>query len=155
MRSVLLASLVILAGCAKPEPSDQASASGQIGAGVTATPITLASVAGKWSMNVMSATSDSVLATFELVATGDPAGWVFNFPQVAAPVPLRLSAVEGDSIVSEAGPYQSILRKGVNVTVNSVMRMVDGKLAGTTVAHYATSGPDSVVHLRLSGTRVP
>jgi len=154
MRSFLLCcSVAVLAGCAKPEPADQASTAGQ-GAGVTATPITLASVAGKWSMSVMGATSDSVLATYELVATEAQAGWVFNFPQTA-PVPLRLTAVEGDSIVSEAGPYQSILRKGMNVTVNSVMRVVDGKLTGTTVAHYATTGPDSVAHLRMSGTRVP
>jgi hypothetical protein len=33
------------------------------------------------------------------------------------------------------------------------MRLQDGKLVGETVAHYATSGPDSVASLRMEGTR--
>jgi hypothetical protein len=35
------------------------------------------------------------------------------------------------------------------------MRLQDGKLVGITVARYATSAPDSVVRLRIEGTRAP
>ena len=102
----------------------------------------------------MAATSDSTLLTYEMVATADPSGWTFNFPK-RAPVPIRVLATEGDSIVSEAGPYESMLRKGVQVSTHSVMRLEYGKLVGTTIAHYSTTGPDSVLHLRTEGTRAP
>ena len=60
---------------------------------------------------------------------------------------------DGDSIVADASPYESVLQKGVKVTTHSVFRLQDGKLVGTTVAHYATKGADSVRNLRSEGTR--
>jgi len=147
--------VAVLAGCAKPEQK-AASDSTQTGlaAGATPAPISLAAVAGTWATRTMAVGSDSVLVSLEMVASPDPAGWVFNFPQ-RQPIPIRVLAVEGDSIVTEAGPYESFLRKGVQVSTHSVLRLQDGKLVGTIVAHYATSGPDSVVNLRSEGTRVP
>ena len=68
---------------------------------------------------------------------------------------MRVVAVAGDSIVTEAGPFESVLRKGVKVSTNSVLRLQNGKLVGTTIAHYATSGADSVRNLRIEGTRAP
>jgi hypothetical protein len=35
------------------------------------------------------------------------------------------------------------------------MRLQDGKIVGTTTAHYDTKGADSVLQLRGSGTRIP
>ena len=116
-------------------------------------PIALADVAGKWAMRVMAETGDSTLLSFEIVAATDPSGWTFNFPK-RPPIPARVVAA-GDSIVLEAGPYESVLRKGVQVTTQTVTRLQDGKLTGTTTAHYATSGADSVAHLRIEGTRAP
>ena len=55
--------------------------------------------------------------------------------------------------MGDAGPYESVLRKGVKVTTHSVFRLQDGKLVGTTVAHYAIKGADSVRNLRSEGTR--
>ena len=117
-------------------------------------PIALADVAGKWSVRSMSERGDSTLVSYELVAAGDTSGWSLNFPK-RKPIPMRVVAVAGDSIVTEAGPFESVLRKGVKVSTNSVIRLQDGKLVGTTVAHYATSGADSVRNLRLEGTRAP
>jgi len=116
-------------------------------------PIALADVAGKWAMRTMNASGDSTLLTYELVATADPSGWTFNFPK-RPPVPVRVAAA-GDSIVIDAGPYESLLRKGVQVTTNGVARLQDGKLMGATTAHYKTTGPDSVLPLRFEGTRAP
>jgi hypothetical protein len=116
-------------------------------------PIALADVAGKWSVRVMPESGDSTLLTYELVATADRSGWTLNFPK-RPPVPARVTAA-GDSIVTEAGPYESVLRKGAQVTTSGVMRLVDGKLVGITTAHYATSGADSVRNLRFEGIRAP
>jgi hypothetical protein len=139
--------LAVLAACSKPE---QKAAEG-MGAGA---PISLAGVAGTWTVNVTPATSDSVLLTFNLIATADPSGWKFDFPG-REPVAVRVLETAGDSIVTEAGPYESMFRKGIMVSTHSVMRLQDGNLVGTTIAHYATTTPDSVLTLRTRGTRAP
>jgi hypothetical protein len=61
--------------------------------------------------------------------------------------------IGGDSIITEAGPFESVRRKGVQVRTNSVMRLQDGNLVGNSVAHYVTKAADSVLRLRLTGTR--
>jgi hypothetical protein len=143
MRSfAICCTLAVLAACAKPAPP----------AGKESGEVSLASVAGKWTMTTKLATSDSVVLTFEMVAAADPSGWTFNFAN-RPPVPLRILATAGDSIVAEAGPYESMLRKGVQVSTHSVMHFQGGKLVGTTMAHYASTGADSVLSLRTEGTR--
>jgi hypothetical protein len=117
-------------------------------------PIALADVAGKWAMRTMTESGDSTLVSWEMVTSTETSGWSFTFPN-RKPIPMRVLAVAGDSIVTEAGPYESALRKGVQVTTVSVTRLQDGKLVGTTTAHYATTGPDSVLQLRFEGTRAP
>ena len=156
MRSLTMyCCLVLLAGCAKPEQQVVKDASpDSLGAGAAPATISLAALAGKWAMRTMSTTSDSTLLTFELIATSDHSGWTFNFPN-RPPVPVRVIAVAGDSIVTEAGPYESLLRKGVQVSTHSVMRLQEGAIVGATVAHYTTSGSDSVITLRTHGTRAP
>lgn len=145
--------IALMAGCAKPEQQAAKDTTGAtLAAGATPTPITLAAVAGKWTMQTMGASSDSVLLTFEMNATADGTGWTFTFPN-RPPVPVRILATDADSIVTEAGPYESALRKGVQVSTHSVMRLHDGKLVGNTVAHYSTTGADSVLNLRTEGTR--
>ena len=98
--------------------------------------------------------SDSVLVTFELMATADTTGWMQHFAG-RDPIPMRVLAVAGDSVITETGPFESVLRPGVQVTTHSVMRLQDGRLVGTTIARYKTSGPDSVVRIRTEGTRRP
>jgi hypothetical protein len=154
MRSIgLCAGLLVLAACS-PKPEQQAAAkdtaSATMAAGATAAPVSLMTLAGKWNMATKLTTSDSVILNFELVA--DSAGMTYNFPNQPA-VAARVVAIGGDSIVTEAGPYASALRKGAQVTTNSVMHFQDGKLMGTTVAHYNTKGADSVLTLRTEGTR--
>jgi hypothetical protein len=69
-------------------------------------------------------------------------------------VPLQVK-VDGDSIITVAGPFASQRRKSTKVKTESVWRLQDGKLVGVTTAHYDTKGADSVLQLRGSGTRVP
>lgn len=143
MRWLTIGSCVaVLAGCAR---ADQQAAR---------TSISLADVAGTWTMRTMPQDRDTVLVTFDLVAGADTAGWAYHFPQ-REPVAVRVVAVAGDSIVTEAGPYASVLRQGVQVSVHSVLRLQDGKLVGASVARYTQSGADSVIMLRTEGTRAP
>lgn len=116
--------------------------------------ISLADVAGKWQVRATPESgSDTSTTLYVLNATGDTSGWTITFPNRLV-VPLRVE-VNGDSIISLAGPFQSVRRKGVQVTTNNVLRLQDGRLVGTTVARYTTRGPDSVLRLRTEGTRAP
>jgi hypothetical protein len=71
------------------------------------------------------------------------------------PIPVRVIAIAGDSIVTEAGPYASFVRKGLMVRTRTINRLQDGKLVGTIEARYAMGGRDSVAYRRMEGTRAP
>jgi hypothetical protein len=116
--------------------------------------IALADVAGRWAMRVMLMGGDSTLVLHDLIATPDRSGWRLIFPN-RDPIPAQAVAVAGDSIVTVFGPYESVLRSGVQVTTRSVYRLRNGRLYGTTVAQYQTHSPDSVLQVRSVGTRMP
>jgi hypothetical protein len=116
-------------------------------------PISLADLAGTWKMRSTPETGDTTSIQYELHAKAEPSGWTLNFPK-RKPIPVRVTP-GGDSLLTDAGPYPSVIRKGVQVRTQGVMRLQDGKLVGTTVARYTTSGPDSVVRLRTEGTKAP
>jgi hypothetical protein len=115
--------------------------------------ISLADVAGKWKVRSTDEAGGNVVVT-ELVATADTSGWTMTGPN-RKPIPVRVVAVGGDSIVTEAGPYESFIRKGVQVRTRGVNRLQGGKLVGTLEAHYATKGGDSVAQRPTEGTREP
>lgn len=147
----------VLAGCAtsKDRVAEEGTARDTVAA-APATPvatatISLADVAGKWKMRAMDESGGNVVEV-ELVATAD-SGWTIVSPN-RDPIPERVVAVAGDSIVVEAGPYESFIRKGVQVRTRGVYRLQDGKLLSTGEARYATKGGDSVSRRRSEGTRV-
>jgi len=115
--------------------------------------ISLADLAGKWKMRSTDESGGNVVEV-ELVATADTSGWTLTGPN-GKPIPVRVVAVAGDSVVTEAGPYESFIRKGVQVTTRTVNRLQDGKLVGTIEARYATKGGDSVARRPTEGTRAP
>lgn len=149
---VSLCCAAVVAGCSKPDapPAQDTTAV----AAPAPTPISLADVAGKWVIRTMAENSDSVLVTSEMTATADTSGWVTIVPG-RPPLPTRVIEVAGDSITTEFGPFESVLRAGVQVTTRTVMRLRDGKLVGSLVARYVTTGADSVTRLRLEATRAP
>lgn len=115
--------------------------------------ITLADVAGVWDVQVKNEAGDSVLTTNVLTATADTTGWSMQFPGTPAAIPTRVVSVGGDSVVTNTGPYSSVLRKNVQVTVDGVYRLVDGKLVGKATAHYNVKTADSVRVLNTEGTK--
>lgn len=151
---------VVLGGCPRADRkgadttmSDTTAAGGAMGA-PAGTTLSLADVAGRWNMRAVPESGDTTPTTFVLTATADSTGWTVTFPN-RKPVPARIVVVAGDSLVSEMGPYESARRKGVQTTTRSVYRMMGDHLTGTTVAHYRTTRPDSVLRLRVDGTRAP
>jgi len=154
-RFALVCTIVVLAGCAKPETKPAADTTAAVAPvpPPPPAPISLSDVAGKWNMKTMAENSDSVLVELTMTATADTTGWVLNLPK-RKPVPAHVMA-SGDSIMVDAGPYESVLRKGQQVTTHGVYHMTGGKLMGITVAHYKTTKADSVVRLRSEGTRAP
>lgn len=145
---------VFLFACAKTgdQAADTAGATTAAAATVPPPPaLSAADVAGRWNMRAVPESGDTSATTFVLTATNTNTGWTMTFPN-RAPVPMRIT-IAGDSITTDVGPYESVRRKGVQVRTNSVMRLQGENLVGNTVAHYATTGADSVLRLRVSGTR--
>ena len=148
-RLMVLCSAAVLAACAKKDNASSADTTAM----APPPAATMADMAGKWTVKVMPAASDTTLLTYELTATADTSGWSMVANGQPA-IPLRVSPMAGDSVVTEAGPYPSLLRNGVQVWTHNVTRLVGGHLMGTTVAHYS-SGADTVVNLRSDGTKAP
>ena len=145
---------LVLVSCGKPAEKPADSTVGEAPA-IEEAPATLnlADVAGTWNVRSKVDGSDKEV-TYDMVATADESGWSIKFPN-RDPIPVRVVAVEGDSIVSEAGPFESALRKGVQVNTRVVSRLQDGKLVGTTRARYDVTGADTVANLTFDGTRAP
>ena len=148
-RLAVLGCVALALGCGKKDEAPAADTTAVAPAPV----VNLADVAGSWETKLMAPGSDSVLVTYELVATGTTDGWVINLPN-RPPVPGQVT-VSGDSITIHTGGFESVLRKGAQVvTTHNVARLQGGKLVGTMVATYAV-GPDSIRNFRFEGTRKP
>jgi hypothetical protein len=155
MRTAALVScLVLVAACAKADETPATDSAAPTVAPAPAPMIALADLVGKWKQETRGENSDSVLVTSEVNATADPTGWTLLLPG-RPEMPLRIT-VSGDSLITASGPYESVLRKGVQVTTEGVLRKQGDKLVGITRAHYQrATGADSVVTLRTELTRVP
>lgn len=158
-RIAICCSAAVLAGCAKKDNAavDTTSTTASSTTSTTTTttapaPINLADVAGKWdSRSVPTTGKDTSATTNVLTATSTTAGWTITLPG-RKPMPAQVT-VGGDSVIVSAGPFPSVRRKGVRVTTNTVFRLQNGSLAGTTTAHYQVKTPDSVLTLTTTATR--
>lgn len=147
MRVTSVTLIGVLLACGGADETANADTSAVV---ASAPAVDLASLAGTWTQRTMPDGRDTVI-TAEIVATGTTEGWTMTLPG-QQPVPMRLQ-VDGDSIMSETGPFPSVLRQGVQVTTSSVFRVQDGKLVGRLVARYAGAGADSVMTGRQEATR--
>jgi len=151
MRAVILLSTFCLTGFAatavaqqppaqpKPKPAAQAAA----GAKPT--------VAGTWvtESTVKTAAGKDTVVNSLLTATADANGWV---TQLAGrdPIPTRVVAMGGDSVVTEAGPFQSVARPGQTVTTHESLHFKDDAVWGTIEARYSNG---EIVKGTVKGTR--
>jgi len=145
-----LCSASLLVGCAKTETAASDSAAAPAPPPAPAA-LTAADLTGKWDMRAVPVSGDTTPTTFVITAGTDNTGWTLTYPN-RPPLPMRVT-IDGDSIVSESEPYESVRRKGVQVRTNTVLRLEGGNLVGSAVARYTTKGADSVLNLRVTGSR--
>lgn len=149
-RLTLLLSSIAALGCARSDTTaDTSSPAAATQAGMA---IRASDIAGNWSVVGKNA-NDSVLVSYDLSVPNEST-YTITFAN-GQRVNGRIVSIAGDSIVIEAGPYPSVLRKGANVRTVAVVRLQDGKLVGNTTARYDTKTADSVISLRMEGTRKP
>ncbi|MBW3629607.1 MAG: hypothetical protein KY464_09935 [Gemmatimonadetes bacterium] len=109
--------------------------------------------AGDWQVRQFNMVGDS-LPTVVIHATADSAGWTAKFPD-RDPIPMRVIESSGDLVVTEMGPFPSLLRPGVQVTVQFVNRLQGEELRGHLLAIYDVNGPSAILRGRTQGTRMP
>jgi hypothetical protein len=154
-RFLMCGAFVVAAACSGSDgTADSAAAATAATQQATPQPIQLTDVAGVWTVRGMPMDRDTVIVTYELTATADTTGWTITFPG-RPPVPVRVVSVAGDSVTTSAGPYESVLRPGVQVTTVGAFRLRDGRLVGNTVARYSGRTADSVITVRSEGERKP
>jgi hypothetical protein len=136
--------LALLSGCTKSD--EQRTDTG--GGGLSA-----AQLAGKWNVRAVPFSGDPTPTMSVLTATTDTDGWTLTFPN-RAPIATRVR-FEDDSAMTDTGPYESVLRKGVQVRTNTVFRLEGDSLVGISVARYSAQGRDSVMRFRVTATRAP
>jgi hypothetical protein len=154
----LLGCAALLAGCTKAEDRSVGAAGtadsvAAPSAGTAeARTISLSDLAGTWKVRNSNPDGSKPVET-EVRATADTSGWTITGPDGKA-IPVRVIAVAGDSVVTEAGPYGSFVLKGAQVTTRTVFRLEGDKLVGTTEARYKVGGRDSVAQRVNEGTRI-
>jgi hypothetical protein len=151
---------LLLAGCAKSDQATKDSAAGAAAVPAPAptppppAPLALADLAGKWQVRAVPESGPDTSSTnYVLTATADTTGWLMTFPS-GLKVPLHVMA-SGDSLMVKTGSFASQRRKGVKVTTEGAIRIQNGKIVGTTIAHYSKASPDTVLRLRIEGTKIP
>ncbi len=151
--------VLLLAACAKKEaPKDTTAAMAPPPAAAPAPApaptVALADLAGKWKIvTTPVGGKDSSKTTATLIATADTSGWALELPG-GQKVPLQVS-VSADTVKTKSAVYPSMRRKGKKVWTEGAFRLDNGKITGTTVAHYENSGADSLLTLSTEGTKMP
>jgi len=157
VRYTALAGCVLLfAACSTKEAPPAADTTAmapapEAAAPTPATPVSLASVAGVWNVNVKPEGRDSVATTYVLNTT-DSTAWTFAFPK-GKPIPMRVTGVRGDTVITETDWFDSSVRPGLKARSSSTSWLQNGKLVGKTVVHYQTTGADTVRTFDTEGTK--
>jgi hypothetical protein len=141
---------LLLLGC-ESEPSEEPTEELPADTVAAASTISLADIAGTWDVRSVPEAGDTTATISQLQVTADT--WTLL---LADRDPVEgVVTTSGDSIVVDAGPFESVRREGLMVTTHSVYRLEGDRLVGTVVAHYETSDADSVLVLQSEGTRAP
>jgi hypothetical protein len=145
--TALVGCVLALAACTKKEAPPAADT---MAVAPAAPAMSMASVAGMWNVNVMPVGKDTVVTSYVLNAT-DTTNWRFVFTGRTDTIPMRVTGMSGDTLISEAGPFPSSLRKGQQVSITTKSWLQDGKLMSSVAARYP--GNDSTIMLRGEGTK--
>jgi len=83
---------------------------------------------------------DSVVATYRMIATSSANGWKVMLPNRPV-LPLRVVTASGDSVVTELGPFASILRQGQTVITRTTWHLRGDQLTGRILAVFSSGAP--------------
>lgn len=145
--AVALLVVAAVSACAAKEEATPDSAATAVAAAPT-----LADYAGTWqTTTILEGTPDTVQST--LVGSADGSTWTMNL-EGRPNIPVTASIV-GDSIIMQSSEYESILRKGVMVTVRTAAVMSGGMMTGRIVATYKTPTGEQVQTGSLTATKAP
>jgi hypothetical protein len=153
--TMMFAALFSVMACGKSDQAaqDTAKAAAAAPAPAPAPAVTLADFAGKYAVVATPESGkDTSVTKYTMTATADTS-WTIDFPSgVKVPMHVTLS---GDSVIFKSGQFSSQRRKNMKVWTEGAGRMQGGKFVGETTAHYQTAGADSVLKLRMEGTKMP
>jgi len=155
MRAVILLSTVWLTGFAATAVAQQPPAQPKPKPAAPAAQPTAVSaksaVAGTWAIesSVKTAAGKDTVVNSVVTATADTSGWVTHLAG-RGPIPTRVAAMGGDSVVTEAGPFESVARPGQTVTTHETLHFKDDAVWGTIEARYSNG---DVVKGTVKGTR--
>jgi len=97
--------------------------------------LTWSDLAGDWEGQSMRGKSDTVITQMTLSFSADKKASM-KLPN-REPVPMRVVAMGGDSVVVEAGPYPSVTRAGHTVTLlHEVAHVANHKMTGSFTAKF-------------------
>jgi hypothetical protein len=153
--TILFSALFFVAACkGENAATDTAKAAAVTPAPAPAPAVTLADFAGKWAVVATPQSGkDTSVTKYTLTATADTSGWKIDFPS-GVKVPMQVS-LAGDSVLLKTAQFSSQRRKNVKVWTEGSVKLQNGKLVGETTAHYLNAGADSVLKLRIDGTKAP
>jgi hypothetical protein len=114
--------------------------------------MSMSSLAGMWNVNVMPPDRDTVLTSYVLDAT-DSTAWKFTFTGRTDVIPMGVTGMSGDTLLTEAGPFDSGVRSGQRVSVKAKNWVQDGQIISAVESHYEGTPADSIVRFRSVGTR--
>jgi hypothetical protein len=148
MRAVILLSTVCLTGFAATAVAQQPSARPKP---KPAAPAAAPTIAGTWAIesSVKTAAGKDTVVNSLVTATADTTSWVTHLAG-RDPIVTRVVAMGGDSVVTEAGPFQSVARAGQTVTTRETLHFKGDAVSGTIEAHYSNG---DVVKGTVKGTR--
>lgn len=144
--------LSLLAACGTREETMADSTAAMAPSAAPAAAPTVADFAGTWQLvNTLEGVEKPVTGT--LVGSADGSTWKLSLegrPEIAT-----TASMSGDSLVTQTAEYESVLRKGVMVTVRTAAVMANGTLTGRMVATYKGQSGTEVVNGTVTGTRAP
>jgi hypothetical protein len=146
----LTAALVVFTLVAACAPKEELAVDSPAAAAAPAAP-TPADFAGTWQIaSVLEGTPDTVRSTL----TGNADGTFTMTLEGRDNIPVTAS-MSGDSLIGQSAEYESILRKGVMVSVRTASVMSNGMLVGNLEATYKAPTGTQVVKGTHTGTKAP
>src|SRR3954462_5567138 len=119
--TALIGCAVLLVGCMKKDeaPAADTTTTAVAPAPAAPAPLSLASLSGKWHVNVKLATKDTVVTSYMLDAT-DTTKWSMRFDKGGnGDVPLKITGTSGDTVMTTTDWFDSNVRKGMKVKTDS------------------------------------